>query len=338
MQWAKKHLGFTIVELLIVIVVIAILALITIVAYNGVTQSAQDAVVRATVTEAAKKIEAYRFEPDNASEAYPATLGEVNIGDTGDVALEYATIAASKYFCVSGEAAGVRLYQSSLDATFREGSCPPVADLEGWWPLNGNTYDYATGSDEAISYNNPVPSEGQDGQPRSAYSFAHNAHQYIDTLHTGERDTFTASVWVLPADQGGTYRTPLSEVRDCCGSGYVGFQIVTHYGTSASRVAMWNGGSGNFGAIAAPSTLPYDTWTHIAASYDGSTIRLYEDGVEVNALNRERTVGESVDTLKIGRAGSASGGWYVGGVDDVRIYGSVLSATEVQSLYQSGAQ
>lgn len=41
MQWAKKQTGFTIVELLIVVVVIAILAAITIVAYNGISQRAK---------------------------------------------------------------------------------------------------------------------------------------------------------------------------------------------------------------------------------------------------------------------------------------------------------
>jgi prepilin-type N-terminal cleavage/methylation domain-containing protein len=43
MMWAKKQTGFTIVELLIVVVVIAILAAITIVAYNGIQTQAQAA-------------------------------------------------------------------------------------------------------------------------------------------------------------------------------------------------------------------------------------------------------------------------------------------------------
>ncbi|AHB41927.1 hypothetical protein RAAC3_TM7C00001G0054 [Candidatus Saccharibacteria bacterium RAAC3_TM7_1] len=40
----QRHKGFTIVELLIVIVVIAILAAITIVAYNGIQQRARDSI------------------------------------------------------------------------------------------------------------------------------------------------------------------------------------------------------------------------------------------------------------------------------------------------------
>lgn len=48
--------GFTIVELLIVIVIIAILATITIVAYNGITDRANDSAMETTITSVAKKL------------------------------------------------------------------------------------------------------------------------------------------------------------------------------------------------------------------------------------------------------------------------------------------
>lgn len=56
-MWAKqKQSGFTIVELLIVIVVIAILAAITIVAFNGVQARAQDSHMRSAMNQLEKAI------------------------------------------------------------------------------------------------------------------------------------------------------------------------------------------------------------------------------------------------------------------------------------------
>ena len=60
MKWAYKQTGFTIVELLIVIVVIAILAAITVVAYNGVQNQARQSIREADMTTYYKAILAAR--------------------------------------------------------------------------------------------------------------------------------------------------------------------------------------------------------------------------------------------------------------------------------------
>ena len=69
-QSANK--GFTIVELLIVVVVIAILAAITIVSYNGITARANTSSAESTAAMLIKKSEAYNAEPTTSG--YPATL------------------------------------------------------------------------------------------------------------------------------------------------------------------------------------------------------------------------------------------------------------------------
>ena len=86
MQWAKqKQLGFTIVELLIVIVVIAILAAITIVAYNGIQNRAKQSAAQSRLSQANKKILAYAVQN---SDTYPDSLAQAEI-DNSDNALQY---------------------------------------------------------------------------------------------------------------------------------------------------------------------------------------------------------------------------------------------------------
>lgn len=58
----RQQKGFTIVELLIVIVVIAILAAITIVAYNGIQQRARDTKRKDDVAEVAKLVQMYNID------------------------------------------------------------------------------------------------------------------------------------------------------------------------------------------------------------------------------------------------------------------------------------
>jgi len=67
----QKHLrGFTIVELLIVIVVIAILAAISIVAYNGIQQRARLSQIQTANVQMQKSLELFKAETDN----YPSSI------------------------------------------------------------------------------------------------------------------------------------------------------------------------------------------------------------------------------------------------------------------------
>ena len=77
--------GFTIVELLIVIVVIAILAAISIVAYNGIQARGKNSAAQSSATAIVKKAEIYKVEVGN----YP--LGMSNLTGAPSTATYYVT-------------------------------------------------------------------------------------------------------------------------------------------------------------------------------------------------------------------------------------------------------
>lgn len=98
---SKKHaVGFTIVELLIVIVVIAILAAITVVAYTGIQERARAAAARSSVLQAGKAIQAYAV---TNGDVYPEDLMDAAILDSSTEAYTYIVnneIKPARY-CIS---------------------------------------------------------------------------------------------------------------------------------------------------------------------------------------------------------------------------------------------
>lgn len=67
--------GFTIVELLIVIVIIAILAAITIVAYNGIQERSYDTRMASDMSNAARHIKIYQVDNDRYPSSNPSVTG-----------------------------------------------------------------------------------------------------------------------------------------------------------------------------------------------------------------------------------------------------------------------
>jgi len=80
----KNERGFTIVELLIVIVVIAILAAITIVAYNGIQNRAKASAGQELASQVAKKAEAY----NTIKSSYPTTINNFSASDAPEANLD----------------------------------------------------------------------------------------------------------------------------------------------------------------------------------------------------------------------------------------------------------
>jgi hypothetical protein len=78
------------------------------------------------------------------------------------------------------------------------------------------------------------------------------------------------------------------------------------------------------------AALPLDTWTHLAGTYDGTTLRLYVNGTLAGSVAASGSVEVSSGALRVG--GNAIWGEYFSGlIDEVRVYGRALTQAEIQT-------
>ena len=123
MRLSKKD-GFTIVELLIVIVVIAILAAITIVSYNGITNRAKAAATASLVSQINGKLLVYAVANDDA---YPNSLADIGISDSDGKSYQYSVNNSTTPpgFCITATNGGVSAF-TSTNFTYTSGSTQTI--------------------------------------------------------------------------------------------------------------------------------------------------------------------------------------------------------------------
>jgi hypothetical protein len=78
------------------------------------------------------------------------------------------------------------------------------------------------------------------------------------------------------------------------------------------------------------AALGLNTWSHLAATFDGSALKLYVNGTLVTTTVIAGTIPTSTGVLRIG-GNSIWGEWYAGLIDDIRIYNRALTQTQIQT-------
>jgi PKD repeat protein len=82
-------------------------------------------------------------------------------------------------------------------------------------------------------------------------------------------------------------------------------------------------------SVTAPNAIPVNAWSHLALTYNGSTLRLYVNGAQVASASVSGTI-KNGGALRIG-GDSVYKQYFQGRVDDIRIYNRALTATQVQA-------
>src|SRR5690606_25485987 len=143
----------------------------------------------------------------------------------------------------------------------------------------------------------------------------------------------TIAAWVRPGRTGMQYLVKKAELNAT--DGYELFLAST--GKVFFRINQQTSGN-SYSLTSGPGyAYPSDgnTWVHLAATYDGATMRVYVDGEEDNSRAFAPTaIASNGSPLTVGRDLGGAGS-FTGALDDVRVYNVALAAADLAQLAET---
>ena len=172
---------------------------------------------------------------------------------------------------------------------------------------------------------------GSDADTSASFDGEHDVVVVPDVAALRPTTAVSLEAWVKPVAGIGGYGSAAVKASDD--------------GWSDGYGMAWNGGNllfyaGNWvHAIDAPITL--GAWSHVVGTYDGTTAKLYVNGVQAASAAYTIPLTSSTAPLLIGAAAGGAGSWdpryhWKGGVDEVAVYPTALSAATVARHWDLG--
>lgn len=276
------------------------------------------------------------------------SLGAMGVNKTNIGATLYQAFPQGVNF-VNGQIDEVRVYnrilsEAEIRKLYQSGnviSKPPTnLGLAGYWK-----FDEGSGSAifDSSGRNNHGTTSGAfaatfiDGKRGKALSFD-GTNDYVSVprnsiLNSTIDGSHTVSMWIRNSQVTTVDR--LFGMPDATSGTHA---VLLNY-TSVGKVSYYEGSGADVNSLLSTTAdLNNGKWRHLVFQLDGTTMRIYVDGV----LDSSRTMVAATlsdENLYIGRTRGidASDQYFNGLIDDVRIYNRALSAQEIRTLYQSGA-
>jgi len=243
------------------------------------------------------------------------------------IILDGQTIAAATQFVLPADA-----NDHTIQAVF---SGAPISELVGEWHLDGVVEDLAldTVLDHDGQYEGAAFVQTDAVSSRSTlFGTPFGRVRIPDTDALDGMAALTVSLWakldqlpsgpVQPLGKDSAYRW----ILDTGGS--------AHFALATTNVAWYAAGTvASIGSM----RLATGRWYHLAATYDGTLVRVYVDGQSAGTGSQAISgpIVSNGNDLIVGSSEAVNVGPFPGSVDEIRIYSRALSAAEIAALYQS---
>ena len=176
--------------------------------------------------------------------------------------------------------------------------------------------------------NCPTEVTGHTGLALNGWS-ATNRLELVDAAQW-RLTTFTFAAWIRVTAIGGASAV-LS--KPLGGSTDNSFQFDVRNG---GEIACSANDGGNLQRVTAPASLALNTWTHVACTYDGSNLYVFEGGAQTAGPVPSAPPGYDAQSIWVGgdENNGAAAASFDGEIDELRVYNVVLSAGEIAALAQ----
>ncbi len=223
-----------------------------------------------------------------------------------------------------------------------------TSGLVGHWTFDGKDTSWATYriTDKSPSGNTATisgmststsPKVGKVGQALT-FDMVNDKLVISPSSSLNNMSSFTYSLWIRPHSNG---QSELGYIFTK-GSGGSGGYLIQMDVNRFDITINYDGGT-NLAFVAPFDASTYNRWSHLVMTWDGTNVAanvgVYLNGVALSHSFNTNGVGSKVDdssySLTIGDNGSNTR-YFDGEMDDFRVYNRVLSASEIQQLYNNG--
>lgn len=161
---------------------------------------------------------------------------------------------------------------------------------------------------------------------QSALDFEETSGQYVE-VGNAMNATFTGTSAVtlegwVNLESSGTFRTIVGNYNS-------GMQFLLRIDGGLPR--FWVDNGGGFKNVTGTSTIPVGTWTHIAGTWDGTTMKVFVNGILEGSLPTTGAFPTVSNSVRVG--GSINGSEYMDGlIDDVRIWNIARTDADIKAF------